>query len=62
MALHHDSWRALCTVEPPPGKRPRRGSASWNQASSATTRRSVFHIISMPPAAQMPLIAAITGL
>ena len=62
IALHQDSWRALWTVEPPPGNRPRRGSASWNQASSAHTRRSVFHIISRPPAAQMPLMAAITGL
>ena len=62
IAWHHESWRTLCTVEPPPGKSPRRGSESWNHAVSAHTRRSVFHIISRPPAAQTPLMAAITGL
>ena len=47
---------------PPPAKSPRLGSITPKVAVSAATRRSVPPSISMPPATQVPLTAAMIGL
>ena len=62
MAMQYGTWRASRTVEPPPGKRPHRGSWRPNVAVVAATRMSVAWRISMPPATQKPFTAAMTGL
>ena len=62
MACGHGIWRGSRTVVPPPANRPRFGSITANFASGHATRMSTPPIISMPPAVQNPLTAAITGL
>ena len=47
---------------PPPANRPRLGSITPKVALSEATRRSQPPSISMPPATQVPLTAAMTGL
>ena len=47
---------------PPPANSPRFGSSTPKVAVSAATRRSHPPSISMPPATQVPLTAAMIGL
>ncbi len=53
--------RGRRTVVPPPANRPRFGSMTANFASGHATRMSTPPSISMPPAAQKPLTAAMIG-
>ena len=62
MAAGHGIWRGRRTVVPPPANRPRFGSITAKVAVSLATRRSVPPSISMPPATQVPLTAAMIGL
>ena len=62
IAWHQPIWRGSRTIEPANGITPRRTSGRPKLAWSAAMRMSVPSIISMPPARQAPLIAAISGL
>ncbi len=62
IACAHGICRGSRTVVPPPAKSPRLGSMTANFASGHATRMSHPPSISMPPAVQKPLTAAMTGL
>ena len=62
MAAGNGSWRGSRTVVPPPANRPRLGSITANLASGHAMRMSTPPSISMPPAMQGPLTAAMIGL
>src|SRR5436190_315014 len=70
MAWHQVSWRTLCTVEPPPGKRPRRGPASWNHAGQdgdvgvvvvAKADPGVGELAEVLEVERVPLLGAVDG-
>ena len=62
MAAGQGTCRGSRTVVPPPANSPRLGSITPKVAVSLATRRSVPPSISMPPATQVPLTAAMMGL